>query len=49
MFSDGVGIVVTIHENFAKVYWIYAKSFLWIMVDKLTPFDDLNDLKGEKH
>jgi|TARA_R100000234_G_scaffold24439_1_gene14097 hypothetical protein len=34
----GIGIVILIDDEFAKVYWIHASQFLWVMVDKLTTF-----------
>ena len=40
----GIGIIVLLDEEYAKVYWIGAKHFLWIMADKLTRFEDLNNL-----
>jgi|TARA_R110000824_G_scaffold72530_1_gene185029 hypothetical protein len=40
----GVGIVVSIDDEFAKVYWIHAKQFLWIFADKLTTFTNLSKI-----
>ena len=37
----GVGIVVTIDDEYAKVYWIHAKQFLWVSAAKLTTFHKL--------
>ena len=42
----GVGIVVSLDDEFAKVYWIHAEQFLWIFADKLTSFKDLDNLKS---
>jgi hypothetical protein len=47
--SNGIGIVILVDDEFAKVYWIHAKSYLWILVDKLTTFKNLKDLKTTKH
>ena len=38
---QGIGIVVLLDDEYAKVYWIHAKQFLWVFVDKLTTFDNL--------
>ena len=46
---NGIGIVVLIDEEFAKVYWIHAKSYLWILVEKLSSFNNLKDLENKKH
>jgi len=46
---NGIGIVVSIDEEFAKVYWIHAKSYLWILVEKLSSFNNLKDLENRKH
>ena len=37
----GVGIVILLDDEYAKVYWIHAKQFLWVFVNKLTTFDNL--------
>ena len=37
----GVGIVVTLDDEYAKVYWIHAKHFLWVLSAKLTTFHKL--------
>ena len=37
----GIGIVITIDDEYAKVYWIHAKHFLWVMTSKLTTFANL--------
>jgi len=37
----GVGIVIQVDEEYAKVYWIHAQQFLWVITDKLTTFNDL--------
>ena len=34
----GIGIVVAIDEEYAKVYWIHAQQFLWVIANKLTTF-----------
>ena len=47
--SNGIGIVILIDEDFAKVYWIHAKSYLWVLVNKLSTFNNLKDLKNKKH
>ena len=36
-------------KEFAKVYWIHAKSYLWILVEKLSSFNNLKDLENKKH
>ena len=46
---NGVGIVVRIHDNLVKVYWIHAQGYLWVLIDKLTAFTDLKALKREKY
>jgi len=38
--KNGIGIVITIHENFVKVYWLYAKNYLWIAGDRLISLDE---------
>lgn len=43
----GVGVVVMLDDEYAKVYWIHAKQFLWIVADKLTPFKDLVKVKSK--
>lgn len=37
----GVGIVILLDDEYAKVYWIHAKQFLWVIADKLTTFKNL--------
>jgi YbbR domain-containing protein len=37
----GIGVVVTLDDEFAKVYWIHARQFLWVMTNKLTTFNNL--------
>jgi hypothetical protein len=37
----GIGIVILLDDEYAKVYWIHAKQFLWVFVSKLTTFEDL--------
>ena len=37
----GIGIVVNLDDEYAKVYWIHAKQFLWVFVSKLTTFENL--------
>lgn len=37
----GVGIVITIDDEYCKVYWIHARDFLWIFTNKLTTIQDL--------
>jgi hypothetical protein len=37
----GIGIVVLLDDEYAKVYWIHAKKFLWVVTDKLTTFNNL--------
>tara|TARA_R100000234_G_scaffold44055_1_gene26148 strand:+ start:327 stop:554 length:228 start_codon:yes stop_codon:yes gene_type:complete len=37
----GIGIVILIDDEYAKVYWIHAKRFLWVMTNKLTTFENL--------
>ena len=37
----GIGIVILLDDEYAKVYWIHAKKFLWVIADKLTTFQDL--------
>ncbi len=39
----GVGIVISIDEEYAKVYWIHAQRGLWVLKDKLTTFENLED------
>ena len=46
---NGIGIVILIDDEFAKVYWIHAKSYLWVLVDKLSTFNNLKDLETRKH
>ena len=46
---NGIGIVISIDEEFAKVYWIHSKSYLWVLVDKLLSFNNLKDLETRKH
>ena len=29
-------------DEYAKVYWIHAKQFLWVIANKLTTFDDIS-------
>jgi|TARA_E500000305_G_scaffold111160_1_gene121742 hypothetical protein len=38
----GVGVVVMLDDEYAKVYWIHAKQFLWVIANKLTTFDDIS-------
>jgi len=38
----GIGIVISLDDEYAKVYWIHAKQFLWVMADKLTTFRKFN-------
>ena len=37
----GIGIVILLDDEYAKVYWIHAKQFLWVFVNKLTTFENL--------
>ena len=37
----GIGIVILLDDEYAKVYWIHAKQFLWVMTSKLTTFENL--------
>lgn len=37
----GIGIVILLDDEYAKVYWIHAKQFLWVFVSKLTTFENL--------
>ena len=37
----GIGIVILLDDEYAKVYWIHAKQFLWVIATKLTTFQDL--------
>ena len=37
----GIGIVIVLDDEYAKVYWIHAKQFLWVFVNKLTTFENL--------
>ena len=46
---NGVGIVISVQGDFAKVYWIHAQNYLWISINKLTSFNDLKDLKHQKY
>jgi len=46
---NGIGIVILIDDEFAKVYWIHAKSYLWVLVNKLSTFNILKDLEIRKH
>ncbi len=41
IFIHGVGIVVRLDDEYAKVYWIHAGQFLWIFATKLTTFHNL--------
>ena len=41
VFIHGIGIVVTLDDKYAKVYWIHAKQFLWVLAAKLTTFRNL--------
>ena len=34
----GIGIVVAVDDEYAKVYWLHARQFLWVTVAKLTTF-----------
>ena len=43
----GVGVVIAIDNDFAKVYWTNAKQFLWISADKLTKIQSLDKLKSK--
>ena len=45
IITNGVGIVINVTGGLAKVYWIYAQSYLWVWVDKLSTFDDLEDMR----
>jgi hypothetical protein len=38
----GIGIVIFLDDEYAKVYWIHAKQFLWVMTNKLTTFKKLD-------
>ncbi len=38
----GIGIVISLDDEYAKVYWIHAKQFLWIFASKLTRFSKLD-------
>ena len=37
----GIGIVILLDDEYAKVYLIHAKQFLWVIANKLTTFQDL--------
>ena len=37
----GVGIVILLDDEYAKVYWIHAERFLWVFISKLTTFSNL--------
>ena len=37
----GIGIVVLLDDEYAKVYWIHAGRFLWVFINKLTTFENL--------
>jgi hypothetical protein len=47
--TNGIGIIITIHENFVKVYWLYAKNYLWIGKDKLIVFTELTASGSVNH
>ena len=34
----GIGIVVAVDDEYAKVYWLHAQQFLWVTIVKLTTF-----------
>jgi hypothetical protein len=34
----GIGIVVAVDDEYAKVYWLHAQQFLWVIIAKLTTF-----------
>ena len=38
LIIHGIGIVVWLDDEYAKVYWIHAKQFLWVFANKLTTF-----------
>ena len=40
----GIGIVISIDEEYAKVYWIHAQAGIWVLREKLTTFKNLEDL-----
>ena len=42
----GIGIVITIEDEYAKVYWTNAEQFLWISLDKLTKIQSLDKVKS---
>lgn len=39
----GVGIIIQIDEEYAKVYWLHAQTSLWVLSEKLTTFKNLDD------
>jgi hypothetical protein len=42
IFIHGIGVVIRLDDEYAKVYWIHAGQFLWIFTNKLTTFHNLN-------
>lgn len=42
----GIGIVIAIDDEYAKVYWTNAEQFLWISADKLTKIQNLDKVKS---
>ena len=38
--------VVSIDDEYAKVYWIHAQRGLWILKEKLTTFENLEDFSA---
>ena len=36
--TAGMGIVLQLEDEYAKVYWLYARQSFWIIKDKLTIF-----------
>ena len=43
----GIGIVVSLDDEYAKVYWAHAKQFLWISAEKLTTFTNLDKIDSK--
>jgi hypothetical protein len=39
--TAGMGIVLQLEDEYAKVYWLYARQSFWIVADKLTIFKNL--------
>ena len=40
----GIGVVVSMDDEYSKVYWIHAKQFLWVITNKLTTFKNLTEM-----